>query len=125
MDPRAVDKAGIHLGLRNPVTIRSVSGAALRYRSDLYDGSTHIVDVPFWIQPESANQKIWHELVHASQQEAGMEFHPAPESLPREEYLALPEEVDARKRTPTPPPFSVVLPRGDSNDSDTNRTVPT
>lgn len=109
VDPRALDKAATHYGIQNPVQVRVRSGLpSARYKG--VENGSHVIDAPHWVRPELANEHLWHELAHAKQQEEGMEFHPEPESLSREEYLALPEEVNARERMPDTLPFPVALP---------------
>jgi hypothetical protein len=117
VDQRAVDKAAIHLGLSYPVKVRVEGGTYGQYQG--LQSGTHIIKAVSWLKPSSANEQIWHELVHAKQAEDGITFHDRPESYV--EYRAQPYEREAYDFIP---PFPVILPRGENDASDNRMAVP-
>lgn len=119
VDPRAVTKAGIHLGLRLPVKVRLEGGWYGQYQK--IQNGVHIIKVIDWLKPSSANEQIWHEMIHAKQAEGGMEFPDRPEAY--DAYRAQPHEQEAHDYEP---PFSVVIPTGAGNVNNRDRmAVPT
>lgn len=107
VDPRAIEAAARHMGIKSPVEVRQVGGVSGGYHGP-NDRGIHQVSVVGWLKPESASKQIWHELAHAKQYEEGERFgigyHDAYEQG-HDQYKSHPTEVEAdqwAERNPFP-----------------------
>lgn len=70
LDPEALDRARVRMGLRHPLMVK-VTG--LRRRAGLYKGirrGRHQITVSAALCPSEAGRTVWHEIAHAKQREA-------------------------------------------------------